>query len=144
MPTVENNMPVYCVAPDENDSSKLSIKICSPSEWKQRPAELSAKENVFAMKTDNYFAPHFSSSSTLYLEQTTNLAPESIVVILNRGQVLIKKVWSITPTSLQLCEISDIELLKKGHISSDKLIEVERNSVEATYRVVGYSDFCLA
>ena len=36
----ESSMPLYCVAANENDSSKLEIKICSPAEWKYRPIEL--------------------------------------------------------------------------------------------------------
>ena len=137
----ENSMPLYCVEPDKDDPASLSIRICSPGEWKQRPVELAAKSDVFAMKAEAYFLPHFSPSSTLYLEPTQNLSPESTVVILNNGKIMIKKIWSITPTSLQLCDISDIELLKSGKASSDKLMEMDRTALDATYKVVGYSDF---
>jgi hypothetical protein len=65
-------------------------------------------------------------------------------VILNKGSVLIKKVWSVTPTSLQLCDIGDIDLLKAGKLPADKLTEVDRNSVDTVYKVVGYSDFSLS
>lgn len=140
----ENSMPLYCVAPDENDASKLTIKICSPAEWKHCPAELANKCDVFAMKADEYFKPYFSGSSTLYLEPANNLAPESIVVVMNCGRVMIKKVWSVTPTSLQLCDIGDIELLKQGKLSKDKLIEADRSALDVTYKVVGYADFNLA
>ncbi|MDR1375374.1 MAG: helix-turn-helix transcriptional regulator [Holosporaceae bacterium] len=139
----DNGMPLYCVAQDSVDPAKLTIKICASSEWRQRPPELSTKNEVFAIKADGYFKPHFSASSTLYLEPSHNLVPESTVVILNRGKIMIKKIWSITPTTLQLCDIADIELLKSGKISGDKLVEIERNSPEATYKVVGYSDFGL-
>ncbi|MDR3179893.1 MAG: helix-turn-helix transcriptional regulator [Holosporaceae bacterium] len=138
----ESNMPLYSVMRDNEDSNDLTIKICSPSEWRQRPAELSSKNEVFAIRAESYFRPHFSSSSTLYLESSHNLAPESTVVILNRGKIMIKKIWSVTPTSLQLCDIGDMELLKSGTVSiKDKLTEVERNSLDAIYKVVGYADF---
>ncbi|MDR2723889.1 MAG: helix-turn-helix transcriptional regulator [Holosporaceae bacterium] len=137
----ENCMPVYCVAPDNEDEKKMVIKICSPAEWKQRPTELTTKNELLALKAGVYFIPHFSSSSTLYVEPSSNLVPESIVVVLNKGAILIKKVWSVTPTSLQLCDITDMELLKIGKLSTDKLIEIDRNSVEMVYKVVGYSDF---
>ena len=137
----ENSMPLYSVEPDAENPANLTIKICSPSEWKQRPIELAAKPDVFAMKAESYFLPHFSQSSTLYLEPTQNLSPESTVVILNNGKIMIKKIWSITPTSLQLCDISDIELLKSGQASKDKLMEMDRSSLDVTYKVVGYSDF---
>ena len=93
------------------------------------------------MRAENYFLPHFSSSSILYLEPTQNLSPESTVVILNNGRIMIKKIWSVTPTSLQLCDISDMELLKNGKSPMDRLMEMDRASLEATYKVVGYSDF---
>ncbi|GHU12465.1 hypothetical protein FACS189449_06160 [Alphaproteobacteria bacterium] len=138
----ESSMPLYSVSKDDENSPDLTIKICSPSEWRHRPAELMAKNDAFAIKAESYFKPHFSSSSTLYLEPSSSLAPESTVVILNRGKILIKKIWSVTPTSLQLCDIGDMELLKNGTISSkDTLMEVGRNSLEAIYRVVGYADF---
>jgi transcriptional regulator with XRE-family HTH domain len=143
MTSRENGIPLYCVAPDATEPSRLAIKICSPSEWRQRPVELSTKNEVFAIKAEGYFKPHFSASSTLYLEPSSNLVPESTVVILNRGEIMIKKIWSITPTTLQLCDIADIEPLKSGKVSRDKLMEIERNSPEATYKVVGYSDFDL-
>ncbi|MDR2107339.1 MAG: helix-turn-helix transcriptional regulator [Holosporaceae bacterium] len=141
----ENSVPLHCVTQDSEDPSKLIIKICSPAEWRQRPFELASKNELLAVKAGTYFMPHFSSSSTLYLEPSTNLVPESVVVVLNRGAVLIKKIWSVTPTSLQLCDIADIEPLKKGEMSlSGRLMEIERNSVDMVYKVVGYSDFNLA
>jgi transcriptional regulator with XRE-family HTH domain len=140
MMTREGGMPLYCIAENKEDSS-LSIKICSPTEWRQRPIELNTKNDVLAVRAGSHFRPHFSESSTLYLEPSSNLAPESTVIILRRGEVMIKKIWSITPTALQLCDIGDIELLKGSNFSNDKLIDIDRNSVDAIYKVVGYSDF---
>jgi transcriptional regulator with XRE-family HTH domain len=142
MTSRENNMPLYCVTPDPDDSSKLVIKICSPAEWRQRPAELAYQGELLAVKAGHYFAPHFSSSSTLYLEPSNNLIPESTVVILNKGAILIKKIWSVTPTSLQLCDIADIDLLKEGK-PANKMMSIDRNNVDTVYKVVGYSDFSL-
>ncbi|GHU12833.1 hypothetical protein FACS189449_07240 [Alphaproteobacteria bacterium] len=140
--TRDSSMPLYTVSKESEDSPDLTIKICSPSEWRHRPVELMDKNETFAIKAESYFKPHFSGSSTLYLEPSSNLAPESTVVILNRGKILIKKIWSITPTSLQLCDIGDMELLKNGSISTkDRLVEIDRNSLEAIYKVVGYADF---
>ena len=139
----ENSMPLYYVAHDMEDNTKLAIKICSPTEWKQRPSELSSKSELLALRAGSYFLPHFSSSSTLYIELSSNLAPESIVVVLNKGTILIKKIWSVTPTTLQLCNIADIDFLKKGELSKDKLVEIDRNNVDEVYKVVGYSDFNL-
>jgi transcriptional regulator with XRE-family HTH domain len=134
----ESSMPLYSIIEDKETSS-LSIKICSPAEWKQRPAELMSMNEAIAVRAGVHFAPHFSPSSTLYLEPSSNLAPESTVVILSRGEIMIKKIWSITPTSLQLCDIGDIELLKTG--ASVKLLDIDRRTLDAIYKVVGYSDF---
>ncbi|MDR0968096.1 MAG: helix-turn-helix transcriptional regulator [Holosporaceae bacterium] len=144
MSSRESSMPLYYVTPDPEDQSKLMIKICSPAEWRQRPAELTSQGELLAVKAGHYFAPHFSASSTLYLEPSSNLIPESTVVILNKGSILIKKIWSVTPTSLQLCDINDIDLLKAGKLPKDKLMEIDRRNVDAVYKVVGYSDFCIA
>jgi len=140
----ENSMPLYCISPDVENPSKLVIKICAPAEWRQRPPELISRNELLALKAGPYFQPYFSASSTIYLEPSSSLAPESIVVILNKGEILIKKVWSVTPTSLQLCDIGDIDLLKEGKISKDKLVEIDRCSVEVVYKVVGHSDFNLS
>jgi transcriptional regulator with XRE-family HTH domain len=139
----ESGIPLYGVAQDSSDPTKLVIKVCSPTEWKQRPSELAARNEVFAIKADVYFVPHFSPSSTLYLESSSNLAPESTVVILNCGKIMIKKIWSVTPTSLQVCDFGDIDLLKVNKLSKDKLVEIDRSSLDVVYKVVGYSDFDL-
>jgi transcriptional regulator with XRE-family HTH domain len=140
----ENGMPLYCIAKDDDDPSKLIVKICSPSEWRTRPAELASRNELLAVAAGSYFVPQFSASSTLYLEPSHNLAPESMVVILNKGSILIKKVWSVTPTSLQLCDIQDMDLLKEGKLSREKLMEIDRANIDMVYKVVGYSDFNLA
>jgi transcriptional regulator with XRE-family HTH domain len=140
----ENSIPLHCIMADSENPSKMTIKVSSSGECRQRPFELSSKTELLALRAGDHFAPYFSSSSTLYLEQSTNLVPESIVVVLNKGTVLVKKIWSVTPTSLQLCDISDIDLLKEGKLSKNGLLEINRNDVEAVYKVVGYSDFDLA
>ncbi len=140
----EMNMPVYKVVASADDQSKLAISICPSTEWKSKPAELFAKDDVFAIKAEGYFKPYFSETSTLYLEPASNLAPESTVVILDRGRIMIKKIWSVTPTSLQLCDISDIEALKNGNAPKQELLTLDRDNLDATYKVVGYADFDLA
>ena len=57
---------------------------------------------------------------------------------------MIKKIWSVTPTTLQLCDIGDIESLKNGNDPKGELVTLDRGNLDATYKVVGYSDFDLA
>lgn len=135
-------LPLYCVTQKEG-SGDLAIQICSPSEWRQCPTELAGRSDVFALYAGEYLEPYFNSSSTVYLEPATNLVPESTVIILNCGKIMVKKIWSVAPTFLQLCDILDIEEMKKGNFSTDKLFEIGCNSAEVLYKVVGYANFDL-
>jgi hypothetical protein len=139
----EYNLRFYHIAENKDDPSKLCIELCSSSEWRQRPSELSGKNDVFAMKAESHFKTHFSASSTLYLEPPVNLTPESMIIILEGKSVMLKRIWSITPTMLQVCDMNCIEQLKSGAMSKDKLLSVERNNDVIIYKVVGYSDFDL-
>lgn len=137
----ESGMSLYCVSNDSENG--LSIKACAPSEWRQRPSELASKSEIIALRAGSYFQPHFSDSSVLYLEPLGCLSPESTILISKEGQIMIKKIWSITPTSLQLCDVADIDLLKNGKANKDILMDIDRGSLDVLYKVVGYSDFDL-
>lgn len=138
---LNRDIPLNEIADDCSGSGNKCVRPASPAEWKQCPVELSDKENVLAVKAKDTFKPYFSESSTIYLDSSAPLSPESTVVVLKGSEVLLKKVWSITPTSLQLCDLSDVENMKAGH--AGHLIEVDRNSLDGLYKVVGYSDFDL-
>lgn len=129
------------IAQSADGSEGFAVRPVSPVEWKQRPVELGDNEAVIAVKANEAFKPHFSESSTLYLDPNASLSPESTVVIIKGNEVLLKEVWSITPTSLQLCDLSEVESLKAG--KSGNLIEVDRRSLNGLYKVVGYSVFDL-
>lgn len=76
---------------DNSDSGNTCIKPVTPAEWKQCPAELLDCDNVLAVKAKDVFKPHFSESSTLYLDASAPLSPESTVVVLKGSEVLLKK-----------------------------------------------------
>lgn len=135
-------MPLYFITRDEEDPEKLTIKITAPSEWKVRPTELLNRDRVFALRAEEYFLPYFGKTSTLYLEPAEALVPESTVVLLSCGKITIKKVWSVTPTALELCDMADIEKMKSGE-TVGSLVTVERSAIDFIYKVVGYSDFTL-
>lgn len=116
----------------------LCIRPVNPTEWKQCPSELSYCENVIALKAGEAFEPRFSKSSVLYLDASATLAPETTVVGLSGNKVFLKKIWSITPTSLQLCDISDIEALKAG--KDVELLQLSRDSLNELYKLVAYFD----
>lgn len=139
--TPHRGMLLHVIAPIDEEHPELCAKPVSPSEWKQRPTELEDNDRVIAVRCHEAFKPFFSDSSTLYLDAMAPLSPESTVVILKGTEVLLKKIWSITPTTLQLCGLNDVESLKAGN--SESLIEIDRRSVNTLYKVVGYSDFDL-
>ena len=100
--------------------------------------------DVFAIKSGSHFAPYFSSTAIMYLSAGKDLAPENIVIIApEHGDITLKRVWSVTPTSIQVCDYSKIEDVKNGKISPDSLEILENDSIQEIYKVVGYSDFCL-
>lgn len=140
--TKEHSMPLYTIKKDEEGN--LEMTVCSPCEWCSRPYELAGHKDAFAVKAENYFTPHFNSSATLYLEPATTLAPESTVVLVNPEKVMVQKIWSVTPTSVQLCDVDAIDRLKGGDMSLDHLIEIRRDSIDKIYRIVGFSDFSLS
>lgn len=134
-------IPLYKII--QNMEGHLILVICSSNEWKQRPLEFLGRDKVFAVEAEEFFKPHFSSSSTLYLEQSDTFSPESTIVILDHGDVLIKRVWSVTPKIMQFCSLPDLEKLKRGENPEGLLTEVSRDAFDTIYKVVGYSDFCL-
>jgi transcriptional regulator with XRE-family HTH domain len=138
----EQGIPLYCICADKDSNDlSLTIRAYSPMKWRQRPSELDSKKDVFAVKSEGYLKPYFDESSTLYLEAATSLSPESTVIIVESGKVMVKKVWSVTPTSLQLCNIGDIESLKNDSSSQNKLVNVNRSSLDSIYKVIGFSSF---
>jgi transcriptional regulator with XRE-family HTH domain len=140
----EQSMSLYQIVADKNDPTKFIIEMSTPHEWCQRPTELYSRSEAFALKAGQYFVPYFNPTSTLYLEPSTNLTPESTVIIIDGGTIMMKKIWSITPTSLQVCNIEHIESLKNGTAAMDKLLDVSRNPDIRIYKIVGYSNFDLS
>lgn len=140
----ESPVPLYKVAPSEESEDKLMLKIYPPSEWLPRPLELFGRTNVLGLRCEEYFLPDFNPTATVFLESVNNnnLVPEATVVIMSGTSICIRKVWSIAPTSLQVCHLSDMEKLKVG-ASDVQLITVNRNGIDSMYRVVGFSDFGL-
>lgn len=138
---LNRDIPLNEIVAEGEGSANLCIRPVSPAEWKPCPAELADNESIIAIKAKNAFRPNFSESSTLYLDPNAALSPESTVVILKGSEALLKKVWSITPTSLQLCDLSEVEHMKAG--KTGNLMEVDRRSLNGLYKVVGYSDFDL-
>jgi transcriptional regulator with XRE-family HTH domain len=139
----DQSMSLFQIVSDKDNPERLTIEMSNPHEWCQRPMELSSRNDAFAVKACNHFLPHFNPTSTLYLEPSANLTPESTVIIINEGNIMMKKIWSITPTSLQVCNVEHIEALKNGVASKDKLLDINRNLDIRIYKLVGHSDFDL-
>lgn len=139
----ENSIPIFQIEKKEETGELVINTSATPVDWSRRPNELDDNSEVFAIKTDTHLLPHLSGSSIVYLEPSKNLLPESTVVVIENSGIMFKKIWSVTPTTLQLCSMTDIDDLKSGKASKDKLIELDRASLMgSTYKVVGY--FCLS
>lgn len=136
---LKKDVPAYVLTKDGD--GKLFLKRTAPHEWLYRPVELIEK-TVFAVLCKDNFKPYFSEKGVLYVNGDTNFAPENnVLVCRNNGQVVLKKVWGVTPNSLQLCDYNEIYNLKAGVIDSPELENISRDNLGEIYKVVGYSDF---
>lgn len=136
------DVPVYCLSTETTDDGERIVLLRSaPVDWRYRPVELAGKD-VFAIKSSVYFKPYFSETAILYLSGAKNYAPESSVVLAKKnGNISLKKVWSVTPTNIQVCGFGDLDDLKSGRASADKLEMINNDDLSEIYRIVGFSDF---
>ncbi|MDR2417130.1 MAG: helix-turn-helix domain-containing protein [Holosporales bacterium] len=144
------DLPVY-VLQQGSQEGRVELKMDTAIEMRHRPAELAGKREAFALKAGTHFRPYYSDSSLLWLNPSPQVAPEATVLIVTEaGEALLKKIWSVTPTSLQVCSIEHFEALKGGKSEPDSkivslskedaLIELDRSALHAVYRVVGSID----
>lgn len=148
------DLPVY-VLQEGNSEGSVELKMDTAVEMRYRPMELSGKREAFALKTGPYFRPHYSETSLLWLTPSVQVSPEATVLIVTEtGEALLRKIWSVTPTSLQICSIDCLETLKSGRgetacsaenivslaSKGDALVELDRKTLRAVYRVVGSLD----
>jgi transcriptional regulator with XRE-family HTH domain len=144
------DIPVYILQQGAREGS-VELKMDTAIEMRHRPAELVGKRDAFALKAGTHFRPYYSDASLLWLNPAPQVAPEATVLIVTEtGEVLLKKIWSVTPTSLQVCSIEHFEALKGGRNDADSkvvafakndlLIELDRSALHAVYRVVGSID----
>lgn len=136
------DIPVYCLSKESTENGDRVVLLrTAPVDWRYRPVELAGKD-VFAIKSGTHFKPYFTSTAILYLTGNRNLSPESTVIIApNSGDIMLKKVWSVTPNSIQVCNFDEIEGLKKGAISPDRLVTLENDNIQELYKVIGFADF---
>lgn len=133
-------IPVYQMSKSDNT---LKINMDTPVDWRRKPVEFSAHKDVVAVTSDVAIDPYISMNSVVFLKPTGNeISPESTILVVQDGNVMIKKVWSVTPTSLHVCDISEMESLKIGKVDAQtRLMELNKSSVSALYRVLGYLVF---
>ena len=136
---LKRDIPAHILT-DEGEG-KLFLKRTAPCEWLFRPIELLDK-TVFAILCKGNFKPYFSERGVLYVSGDVNFSPENnVLVCRDNGQVILKKVWAVTPNSLQLCDYNEIYNLKSGIADSSKLENISRDNLGEIYKIVGYSDF---
>jgi transcriptional regulator with XRE-family HTH domain len=148
------DLPVYVLQEGRHEGS-VELKMDTTVEMRYRPMELSGKREAFALKTGIYFHPYYNETSLLWLNPTTQVSPEATVLIVTEmGEALLRKIWSVTPTSLQVCSIDYFETLKSGKNEAicaaknvvplasqeEALIELDRKTLHAIYRIIGALD----
>lgn len=142
------DLPLYKLTEEDNKyviDMNVRFDLCA------RPIELDGQEDAIAIIAEQSFAPYFPEGSHVLLSKSSTCIPENTVVVVTKNNnVLLKKVWSVTPNSIQLCDISKFEALKNGTIKtavssnvvsidpSCSLIEITADEVSAIYNVVGY------
>ncbi len=152
------DMPVYEISCLQRGG--LSIQPVS-GEFRFRPVEFVNHSDAIVVRTDGYLYPQFNKTSLIYAMPNYNLLPEAMVlVVLSDDSIIFRKVWSITPNTIQLCAFDKIDLLKSGKCDSspvkygledspfgcsdDKvLIEVNRSSIKEVYAIAGHMDTSL-
>ncbi|MDR1267222.1 MAG: helix-turn-helix transcriptional regulator [Holosporales bacterium] len=147
------DLPVHLLQPGTSEGS-VELNRETVVEMRHRPMELFGKRQAFALKAGPHLLPYYTASSLLWLDTLPSVVPEATaLLVMSTGRVLLRKVWSVTPTSIQLCALDRFEAIKNGKVEaarktgtpshvtkSDGLEEVDRATIGAIYCVVGVLD----
>ncbi|MDR0661777.1 MAG: helix-turn-helix domain-containing protein [Holosporales bacterium] len=148
------DLPVYALCAGASEGT-VELKTEAAVEMRHRPAELAGKRDAFAARAGAYLHPHFTETTLIWFVPASPVSPEAtVLLVLETGQVLLRKVWSVTPTSLHVCSLDPFEELKSGKTSAvckaknpsshvtkdDGLIEIDRHVLRTAYRLVGTLD----
>lgn len=140
------DLPVYKLS-RENDNFTIDLNVrvdlCA------RPISLDGQDDAIAIVAEHDFAPYFPEGSHIFLNRETACNPENTVVVITTDNcVLLKKVWSVTPNSVQLCDIDKFDDLKQGKAKtssnvvsidqSSSLTEIASDKISSIYNVLGY------
>lgn len=136
--TPKKDVPAYSLT--KNESGKTELRRTPPEAWLFRPSALLGK-TVFAILCKNDFVPFFSEKGILYVNGDQSFIPEDDIVVCYNGTVKLKKVWAVTPNTLQICDYDKFTDLKDNKIDMSILENLDKNNLPELYKVVGYSDF---
>lgn len=142
------DLPIYKL---ESENGTFTIDMNVISDFSPRPIELDEKNDAICIISESSFSPYFPDGAKIFLMKEDVCTPENTVMIVtDDNTVLLKKVWSVTPNSIQLCDLSKFEDLKSGKIqcsvssnvihldSNSNLVEISSNQISAIYNVIGY------
>lgn len=142
------DLPVYKLS-EEGHSYTIDMNVrfdlCA------RPIELDGHDDAIAIIAESAFSPYFPEGARVFLSRETSCIPENTVVVITKNNnVLLKKVWSVTPNSIQLCDMAKFDDLKSGKLkssvssnvvsidSTSSLTEISSNEIASIYNVIGY------
>lgn len=151
---VRFDLPMYELETSNSDYPTIDLE--QKAGFRNRPIELTNEKDSICVISDKGFENLFPEGTHLFLVSKKNYAPETTVfIITNDNRVMLKKIWSVTPNSIQCCDVDKFAMLKGNDIAitsnavngsnvvsfdnySTGLIEVKNSDVKNIYQLVGY------
>ena len=149
------DLPMYELSPASNSGySKIDLE--QKAGFRNRPVELTNERDAICVISNKSFENLFPEGTHLFLVNRRNYSPETTVfIITNDNHVMLKKIWSVTPNSIQCCDIDKFSTLKGNDVTitsnavnagnvvsfdnySSALIEVKNSDVKNIYQLIGY------
>jgi len=148
------DLPMYELVPSSS-SEYPSLDMEQKVGFRNRPVELLEEKDAICVIADKSFENVFPEGTNLFLVTRKIFSPETTVLIItSEKKAMLKKIWSVTPNSIQCCDVDKFSILKGNDISlsstvnganvisldnySSNLIDVKLSDVSAIYQLVGY------
>lgn len=146
------DLPVYELSFDAKNGCTLNLD--QKSGFRNRPYELSDEKDAICIVANKSMDSYFPEGASVFLVNKKSYVPETTVLIVkNSNEVLLKKIWSVTPNGIQCCDIDKLAKLKCTDYASSSidgnnvisienyasyLMDVKLSDVKAIYQIVGY------
>lgn len=132
------DLPVYKLM--DNGDGTYMFDLNGATEWHPMPKSFSRLRDVFALQVTGDISSVYTRNSLIYCSKSTDgIQPASTIIYHEDNGYVLKKVWSITPAKICVCNINDIDDIVKGLKTQNEYVtEKEKNILDDAYRVLGY------